>query len=220
MSSYVATLVRVYLLDDHDIVRRGLCDLLAPARDIEVVGDSAVARSAAEAILRLKPDVMVLDLQLQDGSGVEVCRRVRSVDTSVRGLLLTSASDDDALVATLLAGAAGYVVKLAASLDIMGAIRRAGAGRELLDSSVRDRAKSLVNVRTAAISPPLTATELVVLDQMIAGATDREIADRLGMPSEELETATTELAHRVLQASRPSAGLPHTATTSERGRTI
>jgi two-component system response regulator DevR len=201
MSSYVATLVRVYLLDDHDIVRRGLCDLLAPARDIEVVGDSAFARSAAEPILRLKPDVMVLDLQLQDGSGIEVCRRVRSVDPSVRGLLLTSASDEDALVATLLAGAAGYVVKLAASLDIMGAIRRAGAGRELLDSSVRDRAKSLVNVRTAAISPPLTVTELDVLDQMIAGATDREIAERLGMPREELETATAALAHRVLHAS-------------------
>jgi DNA-binding NarL/FixJ family response regulator len=104
-------------------------------------------------------------------------------------------------------------------LDIMGAIRRAGAGRELLDSSVRERATSLVNMRTAAISPPLTATELDVLDQMVAGATDREIAQRLEMPSEEVETVTTELAHRVLHAPRPAAALPHTETTSERRRT-
>ena len=109
--------VDVYLLDDHDLVRQGLRDLLAPARDLRVVGDSGLARNAAGAILRLGAKVMVLDLQLQDGSGIHVCRQVRAADPSVRGLLVTSASDDDALSRRCWR-VVGFVVKLARSSDI------------------------------------------------------------------------------------------------------
>ncbi len=107
MQGYVPRYHRVYLVDDHDIVRRGLHDLLTRARDLEVVGDSGSAREAVGEILRLEADVMLLDLQLPDGSGIEVCRAVRSVNPSVSGLLLTAAGDEVALAAAVLAGAAG-----------------------------------------------------------------------------------------------------------------
>ena len=129
MSDYVSRYVRVFLLDDHDIVRQGLRDLLSAATDIHVVGDSASARHAPQAILELQADVMVLDLQLQDGTGIEVCRAVRSVNPSVNGLLLTSSGDDEALVSAILAGAAGYVVKLTRTGDIVAAIRRVATGK-------------------------------------------------------------------------------------------
>ena len=99
MTNYVSKYLRVYLLDDHDIVRQGLRDLLVPATDIYVVGDSGSAREATRAIPELGVDVMVLDLRLQDGTGIDVCRAVRAVDPSIRGLLLTSSGDDEALMA-------------------------------------------------------------------------------------------------------------------------
>ena len=207
MPSYGATTVRVYLVDDHHIVRQGLRDLLAPAHDIEVVGDSALAGTAAEAILSLAVDVMVLDLQLQDGSGIEVCRRVRSVDPSVRGLLLTSAGDDDALVASVLAGAVGYVVKVAGTSDIAGAIRRVGAGRTLLDAAARGRARELVASRAGALSPPLTDLEADLLERVIGGATDRELTDRLERPGE-VATVVDDLTRRLMSVPRPVPGRP------------
>ena len=119
MPGYVSSLVKVYLLDDHDIVRRGLRDLLAAARDIHVVGDSSSTRGAARSILELGANVMVLDLQLQDGTGIEVCREVRAIDPSVSGLLLTSFDEDEALAAAILAGAGGYIVKASRGADII-----------------------------------------------------------------------------------------------------
>ena len=125
MAAAAGRYVTVYLLDDHDIVRQGLRDLLAPAREVHVVGDSGRAEHAAEAILERGAMVMVLDLQLQDGSGVHVCRQVRAVNPNVQGLLLTSADDDAALAAAVLAGAAGCLVKLTQQPHPHG---RAGAG--------------------------------------------------------------------------------------------
>ena len=131
--------LRLYLLDDHDIVRQGLRDLLSGHRDLYIVGDSGSARRAVEAIPRLKPDVVVLDLQLQDGSGVSVCRAVRAAEPSIQVLLLTSAGDDEALVAAVLAGAAGYVIKLVRTNVIVDAVRRVGDGRSLLDAAAVDQ---------------------------------------------------------------------------------
>ena len=126
VQGYGAKTLRVFLLDDHDIVRRGLRDLLASARDVVVVGESSSAEQATRMILDLRPNVMVLDVQLQDGTGIEVCRRVRSAEPEIRGLLLTSAGDDEALVAAILAGADGYLVKLTGSLQVLDAVRRVG----------------------------------------------------------------------------------------------
>ncbi|GAA4743921.1 response regulator transcription factor [Nocardioides endophyticus] len=220
MSPYTRPLVRVYLLDDHDIVRQGLRDLLAPAEDIHVVGDSAHARTAAEDILRLRPDVMLLDLQLQDGSGIQVCRKVRSADDSVRAVLLTSAGDEDALVATILAGASGFVVKVAGTSDIASAIRRVGAGRSLLDTSASERARTLLRDRARAARPSLSEIELELLDHLAAGATDRELADRLNASETEIEAVVTDLALRVVTVSRPATTFLNSAGPGKHRRQV
>src|SRR3954449_10356298 len=116
--------VRVYLLDDHEVVREGLRTLLESHDDIEVVGESGSAVDATHRIPALRPDVAVLDARLPDGSGIEVCREVRAVDPSIRGLILTSYDDDEALFAAIMAGASGYVLKEIKGSDLIGAIRQ------------------------------------------------------------------------------------------------
>ena len=177
MPGYVSNLVKVYLLDDHDIVRRGLRDLLAAARDILVVGDSSSARGAAREILDRGANVMVLDLQLQDGTGIEVCREVRAVDPTVSGLLLTSFDEDEALAAAILAGAGGYVVKASRGADIIGAVRRLGGGRSMIDAELAEPVVG--RLKSQVPRPPLDDHERQVLTLVLEGLTDREIADRM-----------------------------------------
>ena len=121
-------MIRVFLLDDHEVVRRGLTDLLEAEGDIEVVGESASAVEAARRIPALRPDVAILDARLPDGNGIDVCRQVRSVDPSIRGLILTSYEDDEALFAAIMAGAAGYVLKQIRGTDLVESVRRVAAG--------------------------------------------------------------------------------------------
>ena len=177
MDAYVPRYHRVYLVDDHDIVRRGLRDLLVAASDIDVVGDSGSAQEAVSEILRLDADVMLLDLPLQDGTGIEVCRAVRAVRPSVSGLLLTASGDDEALAAAVLAGAAGSLVKLSRSTDIVGAIRRLRPDVSLLDADLVLSARRLLDSIIETLSPPLTGHEREVLQQVTAGRTNSEIDD-------------------------------------------
>ena len=205
MPGYVSNLVKVYLLDDHDIVRRGLRDLLAAARDIQVVGDPSSATGAARAILDLGANVMVLDLQLQDGTGIEVCREVRAVDPSVSGLLLTSFDEDEALAAAILAGAAGYIVKASQGADIIGAVRRLSGGRSMIDPAqaepVIQRLKSQIPI------PPLNDHEQHVLAYVLEGLTDREIADRMGVDVQPMGTDIAALIGRITSPA-PVQGRP------------
>lgn len=188
MPGYNPPSLRVYLLDDHDIVRRGLHDLLDTKLDVTVVGDSGSARHAAQSILELKPDVMVLDVHLQDGSGVQVCREVRSSDPSIKGLLLTSYDEKAALISMILAGAAGYVLKLAASLDITAAIRRIGLGEVLVDPVKTERVTAELLADLKNNRPALTEREQQVLTHVLEGRTNAEIAERLGVSEESLGT--------------------------------
>jgi two-component system response regulator DevR len=201
MSATSGGYLNVYVLDDHDLVRQGLRDLLAPARDLRVVGDSGKVQGAAELILRLDTHVMVLDLHLQDGSGVHVCRQVRAVDPSVQGILVTSADDDEALAATVLAGAAGFVVKLARSSDVMGAIRKLRAAERLMDPALADRAGSALRDRARVLVPRLSEGELDVLDRVVAGQTDREVAEHLGRELTDVQTEVAALTDRLLPAA-------------------
>jgi two-component system, NarL family, response regulator DevR len=200
MTNYVPRYLRVYLVDDHDIVRQGLRDLLVPAEDIYVVGDSRSARDAVRAIPELRVDVMVLDLRLQDGTGIEVCRAVRSVNPSISGLLLTSSGDDEALVATILAGAAGYVVKLTRSSNITDAIRRVGAGKALIDSDTIDRVSRQLLADMDQLHPALTENERCVLTQVIEGHTNTQVAERMGTL---LDTATAEITTLIERITSP-----------------
>ena len=205
--------MRVYLLDDHDLVRRGLADLLLPATDLDVVGNSGSAREAVRDIPELEVDVMVLDLRLQDGTGVEVCRAVRSVDPSITGLLLTSSEDDEALIASMLAGAAGYVIKTARNSDIIAAIRKVGSGRSLIDPESAERVtRELV---TGELRPPLVDEEREVLTHVLGGLTDAQIAEQTGMS---LERASTEITRLVARIFRPEIGDESTAQPTPPGK--
>jgi DNA-binding NarL/FixJ family response regulator len=205
MPGYVSSLVKVYLLDDHDIVRRGLRDLLAAARDIQVVGDSSSTHDAAQAILELETTVMVLDLQLQDGTGIEVCREVRAADPSVSGLLLTSYGEDEALAAAILAGAGGYIVKSSRGADIIGAVRRLGEGRSMIDPALAEEATR--QLRSPVTSPPLTDHEHRLLGHVLDGLTNREIADLLLLDVGSTSAEIARLIGRV-RSSTPEPGHP------------
>jgi two-component system response regulator DevR len=122
-------MIRVFLLDDHEVVRAGLRELLEHDGDIEVIGESGSALEASRRIPALHPDVAVLDARLPDGNGIDVCREVRAVDPTIKGLILTSYEDDEALFAAIMAGAAGYVLKQIRGTDLVDAVRRVASGQ-------------------------------------------------------------------------------------------
>ena len=173
---------RVFLLDDHEVVRAGLRQLLESAGDIEVVGEAGTASAALARIPALIPDVAVLDARLPDGSGIEVCRQIRSTNPEVKAIILTSFDDDEALFAAIMAGAAGYVLKQVTGQDLVSAVRHVAAGGSLIDPGVT--AKVMERIREGASGEPdelksLTAQERRILELVAEGMTNRQIGERL-----------------------------------------
>jgi DNA-binding NarL/FixJ family response regulator len=173
--------VTVYLLDDHEVVRRGIKDLLENEGDIVVVGESASAAEATRRIPALRPDVAVLDGRLPDGSGIDVCRDVRSVDPSIAVLILTSFDDDEALFSAIMAGASGYVLKQVRGNDLVETVRRVAGGQSALDPAVTrqvlDRLRRGPEVDPAVA--PLTPQETRLLELIGQGMTNRQIAQTM-----------------------------------------
>jgi DNA-binding NarL/FixJ family response regulator len=173
--------VRVYLLDDHEVVRQGLRTLLESSGDIEVIGESALASEAAARIPALRTDVAILDARLPDGSGIEVCRIVRGVDPTIRALILTSYDDDEALFAAIMAGASGYILKEATGQDLIGAVHHVASGHSLIDPILTERV--LDRVRNGPETAPelagLTEQELKLLELVAEGLTNRQIGERM-----------------------------------------
>jgi DNA-binding NarL/FixJ family response regulator len=172
-------MITVFLLDDHEVVRTGLRGLLEHDGQISVVGESGSAVQAIARIPALRPDVAILDARLPDGSGIDVCREVRSIDPSIQVLILTSYEDDEALFAAIMAGAAGYVLKQIRGTDLVEAVRQVGAGRSLLDPAVTERV--LERIRRGTANEPdelrhLTDQERRILTHMAEGGTNRDIA--------------------------------------------
>ena len=201
--------VRVFLLDDHEVVRRGLRDLLE-AEGIEVVGESGLAREAAARIPALRPDVCVLDARLPDGNGIDVCREVRSVDPTIRALILTSYDDDEALFAAIMAGAAGYVLKQIGGQDLVEAVRHVAAGGSLLDPSVT--ARVLERMRTGAADQPdelreLTDREREILTLIAEGLTNRQIGERLYLAEKTVKNNVSNLLAKLGLERRTQAAV-------------
>ena len=170
--------VRVFILDDHELVRRGLRELLE-GEGFEVVADCGLAAEATPLILELRPDVAILDARLPDGTGIEVCRDVRSVDEAQQCLILTSYDDEQALRGAVLAGAAGYLLKEIRSTDLLGKIRRAAAGESLFDPMLKaEIIAGLADPQDARLAT-LTAQERKVLDLIGEGLTNREIGQTM-----------------------------------------
>ncbi|MEV0456718.1 response regulator transcription factor [Catellatospora methionotrophica] len=202
-------MIRVFLLDDHEVVRRGLCDLLQAHEDIEVVGESGSAVEATNRIPALRPDVAVLDARLPDGSGIDVCRDVRSVDPKIQGLILTSYEDDEALFAAIMAGAAGYVLKQIRGTDLVDAVRRVAAGQSLLDPAVTQRV--LERIRNPQHEPDqlkaLTEQERKILGYVADGLTNRQIAAQMFLAEKTVKNYVSSLLAKLGLERRTQAAV-------------
>jgi two-component system response regulator DevR len=190
--------IRVFLLDDHEIVRRGVRELLEAEPDIEVVGEAGTAAEALARVPALKPDVAVLDVRLPDGDGVSVCRELRSARPDLQCLMLTSFADDEALFDAILAGAAGYVLKQIRGTDLVGAIRTVAAGGSLLDP--RAAAAVMERMRSPKEADPLaelTEQERKILDLIGEGLTNRQIAERMFLAEKTVKNYVSNLLSKL-----------------------
>jgi len=199
----------VFLLDDHEVVRRGLRALFESTDDIVVVGESGEAAEAASRIRATEVDVAVLDARLPDGSGIEVCREVRAADPHVRALILTSYDDDEALFAAIMAGASGYVLKEIAGHDLLGAVRQVAAGNSLIDPALT--ARVLDRVRNGPSAAPelsaLTEQELKLLGLIAEGLTNRQIGDRMFLAEKTVKNYVSSILSKLGLQRRTQAAV-------------
>lgn len=173
--------IRVFLVDDHEVVRRGLADLLMTEPGIEVAGEAATVAGALARVPALRPDVVVLDVRLPDGDGVSACREIRSMLPGTACLMLTAHGDDQALLGAIMAGAAGYVLKQAAGPELVSAVRAVAAGHSALDADATQRVMRRLREGVAAVDPvaALSTQERHVFDLIGEGLTNRQIAERM-----------------------------------------
>jgi DNA-binding NarL/FixJ family response regulator len=201
--------IKVFLLDDHEIVRRGIRELLENEGDIEVVGESGSAEEAIRRIPALRPDVAILDGRLPDGTGIDVCREVRSVDPSINALILTSYDDDEALFAAIMAGASGYVLKQVRGNDLIDTVRRVAAGQSMLDPAVT--AQVLERVRSGPKVDPsleqLTPQEQRILELIGEGMTNRQIGTTLFLAEKTVKNYVSSMLAKLGLSSRTQAAI-------------
>jgi DNA-binding NarL/FixJ family response regulator len=213
--------IRVFLLDDHELVRRGVRELLSAEDDFVVVGEAATGQEALDRIAVTNPDVAVLDVRLGDDpsgmSGVEVCRDVRSSFPDVACVMLTSFADDEALFASIMAGSAGYVLKQIRGSDLVDAIRRVAAGESLLDPAVT--ARVLERLRSPVADPlaALTPQERRILDLVTEGMTNRQIGKEMFLAEKTVKNYVSHLLAKLGMARRAEAAA-YGATLAERRR--
>jgi two-component system, NarL family, response regulator DevR len=201
--------VRVYLVDDHEVVRRGLRDLLEVEEDLTVVGDAPSAGLALSGISKELPDVALLDVRLPDGNGVEVCREVRSRHPEVRCLMLTSFADDEALFGAIMAGASGYLLKEVKGTDLVDAIRRVAVGESLLDPALtgkvleRLRRGTEEDERLASLSDQ----ERRILELIAEGLTNRQIAERIHLAEKTVKNYVSAILSKLGMSRRTEAAV-------------
>jgi two-component system, NarL family, response regulator DevR len=200
--------VRVFLLDDHEVVRRGVADLLEAEPDLTVVGEAGTAAEALARVPAVRPDVAVLDVRLPDGDGVTVCRELRSQLPDLRCLMLTSFADDDALFDAIMAGASGYVLKQIRGTDLVGAVRTVASGQSLLDP--RTTAQVLQRMRAATEKDPLdllSDQERTVLVLIGEGLTNRQIGERMFLAEKTVKNYVSHLLAKLGMQRRTQAAI-------------
>ena len=199
--------IRVFLLDDHEIVRMGVRDLLEAEPGITVIGEAGTAASALARIPALKPDVAILDIRLPDGDGVSVCRDIRSKMPQLACLMLTSFSDDEALFDAIMAGAAGYVLKQIRGTDLVGAVRTIASGQSLLDPEAASRVMRRMRDQATAADPlaGLTDQERRILALIGEGLTNRQIGDRLFLAEKTVKNYVSALFAKLGMQRRAQA---------------
>lgn len=199
--------IRVFLLDDHEVVRRGIHELLSLEDDLEVVGEAGNMADAIVRITATRPDVAVLDVRLPDGSGVEVCREIRSTLPSVGCLMLTSFSDDEALFDSIMAGASGYVLKDIKGQDLVNAVRSVARGKSLLDPAAA--ARVMERLRAGSVQDQALASlsdqERRVLELIGEGMTNRQIAENLHLAEKTVKNYVSSLLAKLGMERRTQA---------------
>ncbi len=201
------TVIRVFLMDDHEIVRRGLADLIGLERDMEVVGEAGNASEALHRIPASRPDVAVLDVRLPDGSGVEVCRDVRSTMPDVHCLMLTSYADDEALFDAIMAGASGYVLKEIRGNDLIDAIRQVASGKSLLDPAATQRVMDRLRRGDKHDSrlDGLSDQERRILELIGEGMTNRQIGQQMHLAEKTVKNYVSSLLAKLGMERRTQA---------------
>jgi DNA-binding NarL/FixJ family response regulator len=204
-----ASPVTVFLLDDHEIVRRGLRELLESDGTISVVGESGLAKEATRRIPALRPQVAILDGRLPDGTGMDVCRDVRSLDPDIACLILTSYDDDEALVAAIMAGAAGYVLMQIRGIELLAAVHKVAAGQSLIDPQVTQRV--VHRIREQPQDDPalaqLTDQERRILLLIAEGLTNRQIAERMFLAEKTVKNYVSSLLAKLGMERRTQAAV-------------
>jgi two-component system response regulator DevR len=201
--------IRIFLLDDHEVVRRGIAELLSAVPGFEIVGEAGNVEQALARVMAAKPDVAVLDARLPDGSGIDVCREIRSALPDTYCLILTSYDDQDAVLSSVLAGASGYVLKEVRTSGLVDAIRQVALGRSLIDPSViaqvmdRVREGSPTDSRLAS----LTQREREVLDLIADGLTNRQIGERMFLAEKTVKNYVSSLLGKLGMERRTQAAV-------------
>jgi len=211
--------LRVFLVDDHEVVRRGVRDLLEVEDDLVVVGEAGTVAEALHRVPTVDPDVVVVDVRLPDGNGVELCRQLRSADEPPACLMLTSFDDDEALFDSIVAGAAGYVLKQVKGHDIVEAVRRVGAGESLIDASMS--ARLMERLRRGPDEDPrladLSPQERRILDLLADGLTNRQIAAEMFLAEKTIKNYVSNLLAKMGMHRRTEAAV-YAARQAERHR--
>jgi two-component system response regulator DevR len=202
-------LIRVFILDDHELVRRGVIDLLGSAADMTVVGEAGSVDQALRRIPAVLPDVAVLDARLPDGSGIEVCRTIRSEHPSVRCLILTSYDDDEALFAAVMAGASGYLLKDVLGASLVEDIRYVARGRSLIDPALTGKlmARLLQPPQGDPLVAGLTQREQDVLALIAEGQTNRQIGEHLALAEKTVKNYVTAILMKLGMQRRTQAAV-------------
>ena len=201
--------IRVFILDDHELVRRGLTDLLTATNDLIIVGEAATAADALHRIPAAAPDVALLDARLPDGSGIDVCREIRSSHENIRCLILTSYDDDEALFSAVMAGASGYLLKQIGGNSLVEGIRQVAAGRSLLDPAVTEKLLNRLRnpVEADPLASSLTAREREILDLIADGCTNRQIGERLFLAEKTVKNYVSGLLTKLGMQRRTQAAV-------------
>jgi two-component system response regulator DevR len=212
--------IRVFLVDDHEVVRAGLRSLLESEDDIEVVGEAANVQQALTRVPLAAPDVAILDVRLPDGSGVEVCRQIRSDRPETVCLMLTSYADDEALLAAVLAGASGYVLKEIGGSDIVADVRAVSEGKSLLDPGLAKRVLERLHAPPAEDKrlASLTAQERKILDRIAHGETNRQIADGMFLAEKTVKNYVSNLLAKMGMHRRTEAAIFATRLSEQKKR--
>ena len=202
-------MVRVFLLDDHEVVRRGVRDLLEASGEIEVVGEASTAEEARQRVPAVRPEVAVLDVRLPDGTGIEVCRDLRAADPDLKCLMLTSFDDDEALFDSIMAGAAGYVLKEVRGGDLVDSVLRVATGESLLDPKATARVIERLrnpppeDEKLAALSPQ----EQKILGYLAEGMTNRQIAEQMYLAEKTIKNYVSNLLLKLGMHRRTEAAV-------------